>query len=117
MPDNSLWMIYLATVATTFVSALGQISLKKGAMTSAGQAPLKKFMNVWTLGGIALILAGTFLLTLLMRRAYLSHILPISAITHIFVPLGSWLWLGEKLTPKFCFGIGFIVIGIAVIVT
>ena len=112
------WNPYLQIFFTVLLTAAAQILLKVGAEHSAGND------SVWSWLGLAELGTGMTWLGILAFVAsfggwlYALRFLPLGlafALTngvHIFVPLGSWFFLHEKIGPLRATGIVVILAGI-----
>src|ERR1700679_3844305 len=112
------WNPYLQIFLTVLLTAAAQILLKVGAEHSAGND------SVWSWLGLAELGTGMTWLGILAFVAsfggwlYALRFLPLGlafALTngvHIFVPLGSWLFLGEHISLLRGSGICVIIAGI-----
>jgi drug/metabolite transporter (DMT)-like permease len=112
------WNPYLQIFFTVLLTAAAQILLKIGAEHSAGND------SVWSWLGLAELGTGMTWLGILAFVAsfvgwlYALRFLPLGlafALTngvHIFVPLGSWLFLGEHISLLRGSGICVIIAGI-----
>lgn len=112
------WNPYLQIFFTVLLTAAAQILLKVGAEHSAGND------SVWSWLGLAELGTGMTWLGILAFVAsfggwlYALRFLPLGlafALTngvHIFVPLGSWLFLGEHISLLRGSGICVIIAGI-----
>ncbi|MGI9087190.1 MAG: EamA family transporter [Chthoniobacterales bacterium] len=100
---------------------VGDLCLKHGAMTTIHLSPAWAWTGltglaspmVW-LGIIFLILSFITWLYVL-KHLPLSVAFPVSQVVHIMVPLGSWLVLGELISPLRWGGIALVLIGLAVV--
>ena len=112
------WNPYVQIFFTVLLTAAAQILLKVGASHSAGND------SVWSWLGLAELGTGMTWLGILAFVAsfggwlYALRFLPLGlafALTngvHIFVPLGSWLFLGEHISVLRGSGICIIIAGI-----
>ncbi len=112
------WNPYLQIFVTVLLTAAAQILLKVGADHDAGNN------SVWSWLGFSELGAGMTWLGILAFVAsfggwlYALRFLPLGiafALTngvHIFVPLGSWFFLGEHISLLRGSGIGVIIAGI-----
>lgn len=53
---------------------------------------------------------------LILRHAELGYVYPLTALAYILVPLGSYLFLGERFGTQYYLGIAVIIIGIIVVI-
>jgi drug/metabolite transporter (DMT)-like permease len=111
---NPWFQIAFSTVAV----ATAELFLKRGAM----QAPALRASLNWTgVSGLAsplvwfgiLLIAISFVSWLyVLRFIPLSIAFPISQLVHVLIPLGSWIFLDELISPGRWAGIALVVAGI-----
>jgi drug/metabolite transporter (DMT)-like permease len=70
-------------------------------------------LYVWL--GIPLVILSLITWLHVLRRIPLSVAFPISQVVHAFVPLGSWLFLGESISQLRWFGIALVLLGLAIV--
>lgn len=117
----------LKTFALVLVAVLlggtGHVMLSKGMKTvedltevgssRLGQTVVRAATSPWVLLGVTLQACFFFLYLALLSRAEVSQLLPMTAMDYIVVALlARWL-LAEAVTPTRWAGIGFIVVGVA----
>ena len=112
------WLQLGASVACVFVS---ELLLKRGASEVA--APDSAFS--WTgINGLAsglvwwailLIIASFISWLYVLRYIPLSIAYPLSRVVDILVPLGCWIFLGERISALRWSGIALVVIGLALV--
>lgn len=73
--------------------------------------------NVYLLVGLAIYVVATFLWIALLRVTPLKQVYPMIALSYIFVPILSRLFLGEPLEAKCILGGCIIIIGVIVSVS
>ncbi|WP_294533959.1 EamA family transporter [uncultured Rhodoblastus sp.] len=112
--DNATWF---GLIAVPFVIAVGQILFKMTAVSNAGQGPLGLLSNVtfW----IAIVIYGSATIAWIatiesvpISRAYLFV-----ALTYLYVPLLSWIFLREQVTYRTFAGMMIVIVGIVVSVS
>jgi undecaprenyl phosphate-alpha-L-ara4N flippase subunit ArnE len=105
---------WLGLVAIPFVVAAGQILFKMTATSNAGQGltGLLGHVSFW----VALIIYGAATIawiptieTVPINKAYLFM-----ALTYIYVPILSTLFLNERIAPQSVLGIGVVILGIVI---
>lgn len=69
----------------------------------------------WLIGAICLYAASTALWVSILMFSPLSRAYPFALLGAGLVPLGANLLLGETLSPTYLFGLGLVVVGVAVI--
>ena len=100
----------------------GHVMLAKGMktigdITEASTSVLggmvgRTLTNPWVLLGVALQAAFFFMYLMLLSRADVSKILPMTAFDYIVVAVLAQVMLAEPVTPARWAGIGFIVLGV-----
>ncbi|MBI2157648.1 MAG: EamA family transporter [Candidatus Rokubacteria bacterium] len=119
----------LKTMVLVLIAAIiggtGHVLLSKGMktvgdLTEAPAAHLggmvgRAVSNPWLLLGVALQATFFFMYLTLLSRANVSQVLPMTAIDYIVVALLAQLLLAEVVTPARWAGIGFIVVGVALV--
>lgn len=108
------WTIALVLV-TAILAAVGQLLFKRGA-AAVTLDPLSWIANWPLVLGLALHGAGFVLLVVALKHGNLSILYPVLATSYIWVALLSVRYLGEPFNTPQWLGIGFIVVGIALIV-
>jgi drug/metabolite transporter (DMT)-like permease len=118
-PGTSLfWNPYLQIFFTVLLTSAAQVLLKIGADSSAADDSMGSWLGVhelgsgWTWLGILAFVAsfGSWLYAL--RFVPLGLAFALTNGVHIFVPLGSWLFLHEQIGPLRVSGIAVILAGI-----
>ncbi|HEY3067005.1 MAG TPA: EamA family transporter [Methylomirabilota bacterium] len=71
--------------------------------------------NPWLIIGVALQASFFFIYLMLLSRADVSLVLPLTAMDYIVVGILAQYLLGETLTPIRWAGIGFIVVGVGLV--
>jgi len=103
----------------------GHVLLSKGMKTVGDltEAPsslvggmiARAVSNPWLLLGVVLQASFFFLYLTLLSRADVSKVLPLTAFDYIVVAILAHLLLAEPITPARWTGIGFIVLGVALV--
>jgi undecaprenyl phosphate-alpha-L-ara4N flippase subunit ArnF len=105
--------VLLATAAEVF--------LKIGADQTADSANgwewtgLPGLRSRWVWLGIIVSVVSLFNWLATLRKLPLTIAFPVGNIVHIFVPLSSWLFLGEHIRPLRWCGIVLVLLGLAII--
>jgi drug/metabolite transporter (DMT)-like permease len=119
----------IKTVVLVLIAGLlggtGHVLLSKGMKTVGDltEAPAARvggmirsaISNPWLLLGVTLQASFFFLYLTLLSRADVSKILPMTAVDYIVVAVLASLLLAEPITPARWTGIGFIVLGVALV--
>src|ERR1700679_525120 len=112
------WNPYLQIFFTVLLTAAAQILLKIGAGESAANNSVWSWLGVaelgsgWTWLGILAFVASFGGWLYALRFLPLGLAFALTNGVHIFVPLGSWLFLHEKIGLLRAGGIGVILAGI-----
>ena len=101
--------------------AIYELLLKRGASETANLNSSWSWTGLTGLASIYVWIAIVFVIISLITWLYvlrylpLSIAFPISQSVHIFVPLGSWLILGENIVTVRWIGIGLVSLGLAIV--
>lgn len=106
---------YFSAILCVIGLSAGQILFKYSAkyisdgLPIYALKPLAYLLSAFILYGITSI-AWVYIL----QKIQLGKVYPIMALAFVFVPIGSFLFFGEKFTIQYSIGVTFIVIGILV---
>ncbi len=116
---------FLLVVVAVVLGGAGHVMLAKGIrpVGDLTEAPTGRIAGMvtrvigspWVLAGVALQAAFFFLYLALLSRADISQVLPMTALDYIVVALLAQWALGESVTIVRWAGIGFIVLGVALV--
>ena len=116
---------FLLVVVAVVIGGAGHVMLAKGIrpVGDLTEAPTGRIAGMvtrvigspWVLAGVALQAAFFFLYLTLLSRADISQVLPMTALDYIVVALLAQWALGEGVTLVRWAGIGFIVLGVALV--
>ena len=112
------WNPYLQIFFTVLLTAAAQLLLKVGADSSAADNSIGSWLGVhelasgWTWLGILAFVASFGGWLYALRFLPLGLAFALTNGVHIFVPLGSWFFLHEKIGPLRATGIVVILAGI-----
>jgi undecaprenyl phosphate-alpha-L-ara4N flippase subunit ArnF len=112
------WNPYLQIFLTVLLTSAAQILLKVGADASAADNSLGSWLGLhelssgWTWLGIVAFVASFGGWLYALRFLPLGIAFGLTNGVHIFVPLGSWFFLHEKIGPLRAAGIALILAGI-----
>jgi len=115
------WNPYLQIFLTVLLTAVAQILLKVGAEGSAANNSIWSWLGMaelasgWTWLGIFAFVASFGGWLYALRFLPLGLAFALTNGVHIFVPLGSWLFLGEHISSCRASGILIIIIGIVLL--
>jgi|WetSurMetagenome_2_1015567.scaffolds.fasta_scaffold00865_3 drug/metabolite transporter (DMT)-like permease len=68
--------------------------------------------SLWVWGGITCYILAFVNWLHILRWIPLSIAFPLTSVVHVLIPLGSWLFLGEYISPVRWLGIAMIIAGI-----
>lgn len=115
----------LLVLIAGLLGGTGHVLLSKGMKTVGDltEAPsilvggmiARAVSNPWLLLGVVLQASFFFLYLTLLSRADVSKILPLTAFDYVIVAILAHLILAEPITPARWTGIGFIVLGVALV--
>jgi len=116
---------FVLVLIAAIIGGTGHVMLSKGMKTVGDltEAPTEKLggmigralSNPWFLLGVALQATFFAMYLTLLSRADVSQVLPMVAIDYIVVALLAQAVLGELVTPARWAGIGFVVVGVALV--
>jgi multidrug transporter EmrE-like cation transporter len=98
-----------------------EIFLKLGARETAAFTQawnwtgITGLLSVWTWLGILFLILSLISWLYVLRHVPLSVAYPLSNAAHIFVPVASWIFLGELIAPKRWWGITLVIVGLIVV--
>lgn len=114
---NPWFQLALSVVFVTIYELL----LKRGAMETAHLSDRWAWTGISGLAspyvwvGILFVILSFITWLHVLRYIPLSLAFPISQVVHAFVPLGSWLVLGESITNLRWCGIALVSLGLAIV--
>ena len=105
-------MFYFIVILNVFVAAVAQMLLKKGA-TIKHESFIKEYLNVWVIGGYALM-GLTLLVNIyaMSKGIQVKEVSIIESLSYLFIPVLAWIIFKEKITPRKAGAIGIILLGI-----
>lgn len=112
------WFQLMLSQCCTLV---GDLCMKRGAMTTTHLSPDWAWTGVTGLAsplvwlGIVFLILSFITWLYVLKHLPLSVAFPVSQVIHIMVPLGSWLVLGEWISPLRWCGIALVLAGLAVV--
>jgi drug/metabolite transporter (DMT)-like permease len=112
------WNPYVQIFVTVLLTAAAQLLLKVGADSSAADNSigswlgLRELASSWTWLGIVAFVASFGGWLYALRFLPLGIAFALTNGVHIFVPVGAWVFLGEKIGPLRAAGIVVIIAGI-----
>jgi undecaprenyl phosphate-alpha-L-ara4N flippase subunit ArnF len=98
---------------------VSELLLKKGALvTASSEAPrwlswtgVAALGSGWVLAGIVCYLLSFVNWLFVLRSVPLHVAYPVTNLSHALIPLGAWLFLGERFGPVRAAGIALIIVG------
>lgn len=69
----------------------------------------------WIWGAICFVIMSFLCWIYVLRHLPLSVAFPMSNVVHVLVPLSSWIFLGEFISPRRWCGIAIVIVGLAVV--
>ncbi len=107
---------YSQIVLSIVFSAASQVLLKRGASDHVSEMWLgvNGLQSGWVWLGIAAMIASLFSWLHALRSIPLSLAFTLAGASHVLVPLGSWLWLGEAIPGRRWLGILLVTAGVLV---
>lgn len=117
--------IFLNAYLQLFLSAIllagAEIFLKIGATqlavvsSSYAWTGVQGLGSTWVWGAIVLLVLSFASWLWVLRNLPLSVAYPLANVVHILIPLGSWLFLGEKISAIRWCGVALLVVGLTVL--
>lgn len=107
-------MVQLVALVCVLGMAAGQIMFKVSANAAAGAGVLSPKAIYFLIAALFVYAVTTLAWVWVLRRAELGKIYPIMALAFVFVPVASYLFLGEKFSQKYFIGILLIIAGVIV---
>ena len=105
---------YLLMSSAVFLTALGQILLKKGAIYGLNKNIIYSYINIHTIFGGFLFFFATLCSLYCLRVLYLKTFIIFLPFIYILVGLFSYLIFKEKITKKLLLGSILIISGVAI---
>jgi drug/metabolite transporter (DMT)-like permease len=100
----------------TVMLASGQVMFKRVGLSLQGHAGFEAILLVLREPSLYVALtiygAATLLWILILSRVTLIQAYPWVSVGMIIVPLLGWLLFGERVSPIFWLGVGFIIVGV-----
>jgi drug/metabolite transporter (DMT)-like permease len=110
-------MTYVVALLCVLGIAIGQILFKLSAIALKDSGSFFDFKT----GALLLSAFVWYGLTTIawvwvLQKSDLGKIYPLMALAFLLVPLGSWVFLGERFSPQYFIGVALIVSGIVITV-
>ena len=71
--------------------------------------------SLWTWLGIVFVILSLISWLHILRQVPLSIAFPLSNVVHVLVPLTSWIFLHELISPRRWLGIALVLVGLAIV--
>jgi drug/metabolite transporter (DMT)-like permease len=114
---NPLLQIALNALVVT----ISELFLKLGARDTAhfryalSWTGIAGLASLWTWLGIVFVILSLITWLHILRQVPLSVAFPLSNVVHVLVPLTSWIFLHELISPRRWLGIALVLIGLAIV--
>lgn len=114
---NPWFQIFLSAMLVT----VSELFLKRGAMETAQASQplawtgLPGLGSVYVWCGIVFVVLSFLSWLYILKHIPLTVAFPLSNVVHVFVPLASWMVLGELITPLRWCGISLVLVGLVVV--
>jgi drug/metabolite transporter (DMT)-like permease len=116
-PRNGVLNPYVQIAIGAVLVTASELMLKRGATAAAGSSwtGVDALASAWTWGGILTYVLSFASWLYVLRHVPLATAIALINAVHVLVPLGSWAWLGEHVSPSRWAGIALVLVGIIVI--
>jgi drug/metabolite transporter (DMT)-like permease len=100
---------------------VSELLLKKGASETAHLKPewgwtgVVGLVSPWVWLGIVFVILSLFSWLYVLRHIPITIAFPLSNVSHVLVPLSSWIFLGEIISPLRWCGIALVMVGLGVV--
>jgi len=108
---NKYILSYLAAIG---LSSCGQVMMKAGALRTAGKHIVKTILNILSICGYLLFFAATLSSLYGLTNMPLKLGVAFLPLGYVIVGLLSYLFFGEKISPRKMFGTALIIGGAVV---
>lgn len=109
------WALVPLLLIPLFIAA-GQLLFKQASRTGGligGHSLLSLASNPFLLAALAIYLGATFWWVIVLRTTTLSHAYAFMALSFLYVPIMSWLVLGERFGSRTAVAFALILAGVA----
>jgi drug/metabolite transporter (DMT)-like permease len=103
-----------------FVTA-SEVLIKIGAVQTAVPGTAAEWLgfsglaSAWVWGGIGCLVLSFLCWIYVLKHLPLSVAFPLTNVVHVTIPISSWILLGEAISIRRWFGIGVVVVGLALV--
>jgi undecaprenyl phosphate-alpha-L-ara4N flippase subunit ArnE len=106
-------------LASVVCDVAGQLCFKRGSPSNA-RAPRSTsrrpdLANGWVLLGVAIYAIEIFVWIRILSLVPLAIAFPIASLNFIAITLASWLWLGERVSPRRWAGTALVTAGVVLV--
>jgi drug/metabolite transporter (DMT)-like permease len=119
--SNLLGNPYIQIGLNALVVTASELFLKLGARQTANLnqslawTGITGLASIWTWLGIVCVVLSLVSWLNILRQIPLSIAFPLSNVVHVLVPLTSWLFLNELISPRRWLGITLVLIGLVIV--
>ena len=98
------------------LAAAAQVLLKLGASSHVAESwvDITQLTSVWVWLGIFATLGSLYYWLSALRHIELNVAYNLSGLLHVFVPVGAWCMLGEKVSARQWLGILLVFVGVMI---
>jgi drug/metabolite transporter (DMT)-like permease len=110
---SRFWHPYLQLSISVVLTATAQVFLKMGVDTrfDAPWYALSNLFSPWILAGVLAMVLSLFSWLYALKSVPLVIAFNLAATNHIMVAIGSWIFLGEEISPRRWVGIFLVALG------
>lgn len=112
---------WLQIALNALIVTASELFLKLGARATAhlshsfSWTGVTGLASLWTWLGIVFVILSLMSWLYVLRQIPLSVAFPLSNVVHVLVPLTSWIFLNELISPRRWLGIAFVLIGLVIV--
>lgn len=112
---------WLQIALNAIVVTASELFLKLGARATAhlngsfAWTGITGLASRWTWLGIVFVILSLVSWLYVLRRVPLSVAFPLSNVVHVLVPVTSWIFLNELISPRRWLGIALVLIGLIIV--
>lgn len=114
---NPRFQIFFGAAVVT----VSELLLKRGASKTASAAGAWGWTGIAGLGsplvwlGILLVIISFLSWIYVLKHVPLTIAFPLASVVHVFVPLCSWIFLGEIISMRRWWGISLVLLGLVIV--
>ena len=112
---------WLQIALNAIIVTASELFLKLGARDTAhlnrsfAWTGISGLASLWTWLGILFVILSLISWLYVLRRVPLSVAFPLSNVVHVLVPVTSWIFLNELISPRRWLGIALVLIGLIIV--